>query len=343
MISADTIASVHETSARSDAAYAPSVDIPFIVGGAGESARKWPPAPGELVSLLDILRFNANDFVNLMKILDTLGCCLLEWEKEIGGMIDKTIEDAAKELNVDVKQVPEEELLHYHKEHAPRLRRSLWEEGLAGYVKSAEDHCRSLLLTSAVKHIERMRQQFSSGDIVLADLKAFFVGLTQRIDEQLSEEIFLHLPRQRTYYWSEEPLFSEKAQRRFRKAVDDMVEAGKCLALGRFTACVFHLTRVVEIGAKRFAKRLPGLSLSHKATLGAIAKGISDEVVNMPNATPQETARKEEFSRIADHLSHFTAGWRNKTNHPGLSYNEEQATLMFQNVREFMQRLADLK
>ena len=60
-----TIEAVHEPSARSDAAYAPSVDISSVACGAGELSCKWRPMPGELVSLWDMLRFHAFRFVSL--------------------------------------------------------------------------------------------------------------------------------------------------------------------------------------------------------------------------------------------------------------------------------------
>ena len=63
---------VHDSSARSDAAYAPSVDTSSVASEAGESAREWRPAPGELVSLWDMLRIYAKDFIALLTTLDRM-------------------------------------------------------------------------------------------------------------------------------------------------------------------------------------------------------------------------------------------------------------------------------
>lgn len=310
----DTILSVREPSARSDAAYAPTMDTIATIRRVDCTPCKWRPMPGELVSLWDMLRTYAHIFVALSNTLS--------------------------ELEV------------FHAE----LHRSLSQNGQSASQNDLETHCASLRKMLHVAHeaLAGMGLNVSASQVrdvneslsrnLQSDAFKSSIGQLRRLIEyELESRLFLHVPQNRAEYWSEEPLLSKKAQRSFKKAIDDMVEAGKCLAVGRYTASVFHLMRVVEVGAKRFARKFPGLTLSHKATLGSIAKDISCEILLMPNGTPSESERKEAFSRTADHLSHITAGWRNKTMHPGLSYNEEQATLMFKNVREFMQLLADLK
>lgn len=176
----------------------------------------------------------------------------------------------------------------------------------------------------------------------LAELKSSIKELNTIVQDELEEKLFLFVPANRAEYWDESPLFDEKVQKRLPKAIDDMVEAGKCLAVARYTACVFHLMRVVEIGAKKLGKKLVP-SLTHKATLGDITRAIAPVIVAMPTHTAKESERKEAFSKTADHLNHIKDGWRNKTMHPGLSYNEDETFRMFNNVREFMRLLVTLR
>ena len=51
-------------------------------------------------------------------------------------------------------------------------------------------------------------------------------------------------------------LFGTEVAARFPRAIVDIEEAGKCFALGRFTACVFHLMRVVEAGLAAISRSL---------------------------------------------------------------------------------------
>src|SRR5579871_2816767 len=61
-----TIAPVHEPSARWGAAYATPVDT-SLVGGL--PALKWPPSPGGLLSLWDMVRLDVQPFALLMEKL----------------------------------------------------------------------------------------------------------------------------------------------------------------------------------------------------------------------------------------------------------------------------------
>lgn len=345
MISADTIASVHETSARSDAAYALPVDIASILREAGEPARKWPPAPGELVSLWDMLCAYAHLFVaisNSLRDLETLYADLDGIRRRFREEVSKrglTVEEVTRRLleDNDLKQIDSKNRSDF-KTTCSNVLEML--QRFQALLPPLELNVCASKANEVIRILTAPPQYDMQYDVLFSPIREF----RQLIERELEGRLFLYVSQNRVVYWSEEALFGKKVQRSFKKVVDDMVEAGKCIAVGRFTACVFHLTRIVEEGAKKFAKKhFPGLNIPHKATLGAIAKLISDEVVKIPSKTPQETEKKQEFSRIADLLSHFTEGWRNKTNHGGLSYNEEQAILLFNNARQFMQRLVDAK
>ena len=60
-------------------------------------------------------------------------------------------------------------------------------------------------------------------------------------------------------------LFGDDVARAFPSSKGDIDEAGKCLALDRGTACVFHLMRILEIGLQLLAAKL-GISLQWTVT-----------------------------------------------------------------------------
>jgi hypothetical protein len=78
---------------------------------------------------------------------------------------------------------------------------------------------------------------------------------TERLRDELETKFFLHIDNQELFE-QRLPLFGEDVTLAFPKAAYDISEAGKCLALDRATACVFHLMRVVEVGIARLGSAL---------------------------------------------------------------------------------------
>ena len=67
----------------------------------------------------------------------------------------------------------------------------------------------------------------------------------QRIlnDELVGNFALMLSLEERRFYEQPAPLFGEKVEKAFQEASEDIAEAGKCLALGRSTAAVFHIMR----------------------------------------------------------------------------------------------------
>ena len=86
-----TIEPVHEPSARSNAAYATAVDTSSVASGL--TACAWRPAPGELVSLWDMLQAYAYYFVRLTELLAEMGEHFKRLQETL---LDPEIEDDKK-------------------------------------------------------------------------------------------------------------------------------------------------------------------------------------------------------------------------------------------------------
>ncbi len=63
-------------------------------------------------------------------------------------------------------------------------------------------------------------------------------------------------PSQGQHFYAGANLLGEAVQERFPSLATDIDEAGKCFATGRFTATVFHLMRVMEVGVQEFCEAL---------------------------------------------------------------------------------------
>jgi hypothetical protein len=83
--------------------------------------------------------------------------------------------------------------------------------------------------------------QFDAGKIV-----EHLTQCTSRVPDDLrGKSMFTIDPRLAPYF--EQPSgFGDEVFKNFSSANDDMAEAGTCLALGRATACVMHLMRVLR-------------------------------------------------------------------------------------------------
>ncbi|SRR6266566_618215 len=140
-------------------------------------------------------------------------------------------------------------------------------------------------------------------------------------------------------------LFGELVATQFPSAATDIVEAGKCLAFDRATACVFHLMRVMEVGLRVLAGSLndPRLDPKINPTWHNILKK-GDEELQKPVAqrTPEWAAHDQFFSEAQAYLRAVQFAWRNPTMHVDIHYDPEKAGDVMQAVKAFMRHLASV-
>lgn len=162
--------------------------------------------------------------------------------------------------------------------------------------------------------------------------------LRKRIDDELNNREFFVLEAGRARYFSDARPFGEEVFNAFPSATIDIEEAAKCLALDRYTACVFHLMRAVECALKATAK---ALSIDYAPNWDAYIKKINERVDADYKSKSGEWKASESFFRdVAVHLVSVKNAWRNPTIHVERDYTFEQARDVFQSVRIFMAHLS---
>jgi len=124
---------------------------------------------------------------------------------------------------------------------------------------------------------------------------------------------------------------------------DDASEAGNCFAFGRYTACVFHLMRIMEVIVQKFAAKIGAkgkdgtlLDVSNEDWF-QIEIAISKTINNMPKSD-----LKDKYSASLASLSAVRVGWRNQTMHPKQTYTEEQAKALLDGVKLFVEAYSEL-
>jgi hypothetical protein len=191
---------------------------------------------------------------------------------------------------------------------------------------------------SSLNQIERIEEHINRRNLSGEELGQ----LVLRIHEDLQAELFLHVPKDRiSYYKAKDPLFGVEVANRFPSVSFDVAEAGKCYALHRSTACVFHLMRVLEIGLAALAARF-GVPADHtnwqniiERTEKAIRGMASD-----PHRPSDWKDQQEFYSQAASHFMIFKDAWRNYTAHARGKFTEEEAGILMLNIRSFMEKLA---
>jgi hypothetical protein len=203
--------------------------------------------------------------------------------------------------------------------------------------------CRKLDLTLSLAHLERFRDGLPSFanlplPTVAARMRDMVVELNMRVWDELKTRFFLTIPAGNiAYYRQTEPLLGRDAETKFPEMSEDISEAGKCLALNRSTAAVFHLMRVMEIAVQRFGDRL-GVPLATEKNW----QNVLDEINKAIRALDQKAAQTRAFLEAAAHLYNVKVCWRNAVMHPKQTYTPDEAEAVFTSVRTFIRDLAGI-
>ncbi|MGO9569136.1 MAG: hypothetical protein ACLP5H_16500 [Desulfomonilaceae bacterium] len=164
------------------------------------------------------------------------------------------------------------------------------------------------------------------------------------IHELKSKKLYTIPAREAQYYKKDGTLLGEGVLTQFvglDGLREDAEEAGNCFAVGRYTACVFHLMRIMESLVQEFATKLnatkkDGSPLDlQKEKWYQIELAISRAIKVMDEGDLQD-----KYSATLDSLSRVRARWRNDTMHPKQTYTSPQAEEIIGAVQAFAEDFA---
>ncbi|MDQ3696728.1 MAG: hypothetical protein M3373_01695 [Gemmatimonadota bacterium] len=214
--------------------------------------------------------------------------------------------------------------------------------GVAHEIGVFLEHARYANLDLAVLSAMRLRSMLE-GQRNIPDVRLALLDLAQRISDELAHRRFFYVNNQLAPFY-EEPLakWGDVADK-FPSALLDAEEAGKCFALGRNTACVFHLMRVMEVALRALGASLNDPTLDPKAnpTWDRILKRGDNELLKNASRRSSEWQTKDVF--FTDAIANLRAvktAWRNPTMHVHGVYDSERAQDIFNAVRGLMRHLA---
>ena len=150
------------------------------------------------------------------------------------------------------------------------------------------------------------------------------------------------------------PLFSERAIKAFPSAYMDIVEAGRCLALNRNNASIYHLMQVAEIGLRTLAwdrrititrgkkqAEVPLENAQWGEMIGQIQKK-KDLIHHWPRSKALKDAAVRYYARVVFEVDSFNEIFRKHISHArGELYEPDVAISCWGHVYRFMDMLSE--
>jgi hypothetical protein len=161
--------------------------------------------------------------------------------------------------------------------------------------------------------------------------------LDNTIRREMQGCLFFHMPYPQAGFYSQPHLFGVNVAVKFPEMSYDIVEAGNCYAMGRSTACVFHLMRVMETAVQVFGDKL-GVTLTDRKDWHNIVEETA-KAIKLKAKNPEAVA----LNQVASHLYSVKMAWRNRVMHPHDKYTMEEAGDLLNHVGAFMKSLAELR
>jgi hypothetical protein len=220
--------------------------------------------------------------------------------------------------------------------------------------------CAHFSFASAEKQVRHIEETGKDGKLIGGDVMARELAeLRRRIVEDLEDHVYLCIPRETAFRFFKRvkgthgllpkvasELMDASIVNRFPSTSDDIELACRCLLCDSYTACVFHLMRIVEVGVLRVA-RLAGNS-DPKPSWGS-ALGLVEKLVlrtKFQDLDPAIQPHRPLLEELLPQMQAIQRAWRNKIIHVGDKLipiepiSESTASEILVTVEAFMRKLA---
>ena len=286
------------------------------------------PVRWELVSLLDMIKINGKGLVHIGHLLGLLNSLAARSPAVTHPVPQSWSVSFPETLGVHTVNISGDSPVKTETKDSKSVN-DLFPGMLEWFEQAGKRFDELGLKISAIK-VQRIIEQWKEGELSVEEFGRDAGVLAERIEDELAGFLFFQIEKNYELYDAAYPLGEEVAQK-LPTALEDSQEAGKCLALGRWTACVFHLMRVMEIGVQKFGDRI-GVQLSNEKNW----QNILDEVNKAIKTMDQKAAATKEYASLSAHLYNVKLAWRNEVMHPKATYTEQEADDIYRHVRIFM-------
>lgn len=217
-------------------------------------------------------------------------------------------------------------------------------------LKAIAKHCDDAGLEDAQPHIARMLERLEGkyGGYDAARLNADFNELHWRLQDEMGKILVMRIPKDRQEFYDNPLKGWERIVERFPKALSDVEEAHKCMALDRYSAAVFHSVQIVEAGLIELGTFIQvNDPLSGWTSVAQRLKKIIE--TNYQDLSAFEKANRPFLEQLQGTVEALKNAWRNKISHAhgkltimtGEEFHPDVVQEILSATRAFMRRLAD--
>lgn len=264
--------------------------------------------PHQLVSLFDMRRISRDS----IKLLDSLGDLLSD-----------------NHSNPDEPLTSEQ--VEKFRAHQGAIYKLLGGEGLN--------------LEYSFRKFVRLRARWREG-ITLREHQERVRAILELIEDEIIHIYFCFIPKEKVVFLVH-PFPFGVVYSKFPSARYDIEQGRFCFAHDLFTASVFHMMRVAEIGTRALIIGLKAkkhltkpIELSDWGALhAALQEGLKALRVNSRTTTARKD-KYEFYNEAAAHFMYLKEAWRNNVSHTRTEYREHDALAIVTNTEQFMKHLA---
>ena len=222
-----------------------------------------------------------------------------------------------------------------------------WNDQAKANVKKALariiEECKFMGLSMTAIYAEKCLQEVDSSKSEEWSLRVD--TLEERFRDEIRDLTFFFIPQDKLNYYQKPDLFGTAVMANFPAANHEASEAGKCFATARYTACVFHLMRVLEIALKSVSKGLaiPDSTRDAERNWGKILGKIKVQIEQNNSQKKNDVAwqkDKDFYENTYAYLEGVRNPWRNATMHVETNYDEEGASDIFNATSALMRHIA---
>lgn len=163
--------------------------------------------------------------------------------------------------------------------------------------------------------------------------------LIRTFRRELKDRFFFMIPSTHAnYYDIPGTILGEEVVTNLPELREDAADAGDCYAFEKNTACVFHLMRVMETVVQRLAIKLKVTKKDGSPFDVKNEEWYQIELAIGRAIDPMSKGdTKDKYLASLASLSAVRAGWRNPTMHPKKTYTAEEAKVLIDSVKMFVQ------
>jgi len=191
----------------------------------------------------------------------------------------------------------------------------------------------------------------------VSGLRVYFQGVKDGIAKYAFYGKFLYIEKDRSGMLDKPDLLGSQIPLAFPNAIQDIRDAGNCLAAECNTAAVFHLMRVVEWGLRYLCvslglKQLKQTTKAGKVKVSPLSYSEWEDILNQAQlkidaklrAAKRGTAKQRDqqfYYPILQDISGIRDAWRNHVMHTRAEYNRSEANAVLDHVTRIMTRLSE--